>query len=159
MQQINTSASKRLTVILLMSASWFFFVTGCGKKGPPGFPSREKPPAVKDLSYKINGDLLELNWTIPKADDKPASRPAGFKVYRSKQSLTESDCKNCPLRFNEVGDVSIQDKRSEKQKQGLMNFSQSLETGYRYIYKIIIYNDYGVAGEDSNFVDFVYYGG
>jgi hypothetical protein len=37
-----------------------------------------------------------------------------------------------------------------------VTFVQALEPGYRYIYKVKAYDDNGVAGKDSNLIDFTY---
>jgi len=35
-------------------------------------------------------------------------------------------------------------------------FDQTIEPGYRYIYKVKAYDDGGVVGKDSNVIDFSY---
>jgi hypothetical protein len=37
-----------------------------------------------------------------------------------------------------------------------IKYSEVLEKGYRYIYKVVIYTKNGVTGKDSNMVDFTY---
>lgn len=133
-----------------------FLWVGCGKKGPPKPPERRSPQAVKDLSYAIDNQIVELSWTVQGSDDRSASSPAGYKVFRSKLSAKEPNCEKCPIRFGEIGDVAIQMKRSETSKPTRMRFTEVLEPGYRYIYKVIIYDEDGKGSEDSNFVKFEY---
>jgi len=134
-----------------------FLWVGCGKKGPPRPPQRRSPPAVIDLSYAVDNRIVELNWTVQGAEDRSASAPVGYKVFRSKVSGEESNCEKCPIRFEEIADVPIQMKRSEKSKPTRLRFTEVLEPGYRYIYKVILYDQDGQGGKDSNTVKFDHY--
>ena len=127
---------------------------GCGRKGAPQPPQQSVPARVNDLSYRINNDKVELRWTVTAADHPGASDPAAVKLYRFKQSAEESDCKKCPIRFTEIADLPVQKKRFEKSRSSTMSFTDALEQGYRYIYKVIVYSQDGVAGRDSNTVEF-----
>jgi hypothetical protein len=135
-------------------ASLSFLWAGCGKKGPPRPPQRRSPPAVKDLSYAVDNRIVELSWTVEGAGDPSASAPVGYKVFRSKLSAAESNCEKCPIRFAEIADVPIQMKRSEKSRPTRLRFTEVLEPGYRYIYKVIAYDQDGEGSNDSNTVEF-----
>ena len=132
------------------------FWAGCGKKAPPRPPELRFPPAVKDLSYAIASQKVELNWTVQSADDHSASFPASCKILRSKLSAEESNCEKCPIRFTAIGDIPIEMKRSEKPQSTGMRFSEILEPGYRYIYKVVVYDEDGQRSKDSNTVEFDY---
>ncbi len=138
--------------VLIISALFLF---DCGKKAPPIPPSQIQPPAVNDLSASIDGDTLKMTWTIPKEKGKVTPGLSGFIVYRSKMPLSESDCKNCPVLFKRVADIPIEVKASERLEKGSMTYYETLEKGYRYIYKVIGYTK-GVTSSDSNYVDFIY---
>jgi len=69
-------------------------------------------------------------------------------------SAEESNCEKCPIRFTEIADVPIQMERSEKSKPTRMRFTEVLEPGYRYIYKVILYDQDGEGSKDSNSVKF-----
>ena len=127
---------------------------GCGKKGPPRPPRQPSPPAVKDLSYAVDNQIVELSWTIQDSDDRSTSSPVGYKVFRSKLSAEESSCENCPIRFVEIGDVIVQSKGLDKSKPIKMRFAEVIEPGYRYIYKVIAYDKNGESSKDSNTVQF-----
>jgi hypothetical protein len=156
MSLMNSSVAIRLTAFLLALTGLMVFGVACGKKGPPRPPRQKEPPAITDLDYTINGNILELYWTIPKADDKSPPDLAGFKIFRSKLVDEEAACKDCPIRFSEVGDVPIQVKRIDHPKAKQPHFSELLEPGYRYIYKVVAYNKDRVASKDSNTVQFYY---
>jgi hypothetical protein len=147
-----------LSLLTLVSATWMAsacMLSGCGKKAPPQPPSGNRPPKVIDLAYSIRENTIKLSWTIPKTSDKAKSPATGFLIYRSKQSSIEADCPNCPIQFLEIGDVLVRGEVSEKPEPSV-TFAQTLEPGYRYIYKVKAYDDNGIAGKDSNLIDFTY---
>jgi len=145
-------ASVFFFTLILLS----FLSAGCGKKGPPRPPELQSPPAVKDLSYAIHNQNVELGWTVQSADDGSASSPVRCKVFRSKLSTAEPNCEKCPIKFSEIGNIPIQMKRSEKPEPTRMRFTEILEPGYRYIYKVIVYDEDGRGSKDSNIITFDY---
>lgn len=152
---MKTTCNKRniLAAVVLAVMSWSMTVImldGCGKKASPKPPGGNKPPKVEDLSYSIGNNMLKLSWTVPKTHDKAKSPAIGFSIYRSKQSLLEMDCRNCPVFFKQIGDVPVRGKTRP------MVFTHTIEPGYRYIYKVKAYDDRGVAGKGSNEVEFKY---
>ena len=147
-----------LTLLGLVCATLIisvYMLSGCGKKAPPKPPRESNPPQVEDLGYSISEDSIKLSWTIPKTSEKAKSPATGFLIYQSKQSASEANCANCPMTFVKIGDVPVRGGASRKPKPSLV-FAQTIEPGYRYIYKIKAYDDNGVAGEDSNLIDFTY---
>ena len=129
------------------------FVISCGKKAPPIPPRHIAPPAVTDLTKQIEKDRLILTWTVPKGKRKAISNLAGFIVYRSKKSDSAPECKDCPVLFTRLDEVPIRKKVSEK---GIMTYSETLEEGFRYIYKVIARSTAGLTSGDSNYVEFTY---
>ena len=148
LRSVSTMALA-LTIWLAAMIWW-----GCGKKGPPVPPSGNKPPAVKDLRYSISENTIKLSWTNPKTTEKAKSPAAGFLIYRYQQPVVERECPNCPVIFKKIGDVPA----GGAGRNGLqpLIFTQSLEPGYRYIYKVKAYDDEGLGSRDSNYVDFEY---
>jgi hypothetical protein len=145
---------KCLAFFLFTLAGTGFLWLGCGKKGPPRPPAQPLPAAVKDLGYRIDNDMLKLSWTLTGADDRSQSYPGAVKLFRFKQSTEESKCEKCPIRFTEIADLPVQMNRPEKSRSSTMSFTEVLERGYRYIYKVIVYNKDGIGGKDSNTVEF-----
>jgi hypothetical protein len=130
-------------------------LSGCGRKAPPKPPRESSPPQVKDLGYSISEDSVKLSWTIPEASDKDESPATGFLIYRSKQSVSKADCTNCPITFTKIEDVPVRGGVSGRSDSSV-DFAETIEPGYRYIYKIKAYDDDGVTGKDSNLIDFTY---
>jgi len=145
---------KSLAFFLFILALASSLGVGCGKKGPPRAPQQPLPAMVKDLSYRIDHDRIYLGWTIPGADGRSASYPATVKLFRFKQSAEDSSCEKCPIHFTEIADLPVQMKRSGKSESGSMSFEEVLERGYRYFYKVVVYNKDGIGGKDSNTVEF-----
>ena len=142
---------KNLCVAIVLLVSIYVLFYGCGKKGPPVPPRREKPPAIEDLSHRLDGSSLELSWSVPEKDSSRQPDLIGFKVYVSKVPLSETDCENCPLKFKTVADVSIRKKAEQKQ----LIYSETLDTGYQYVYMVRGYSDDGLFSEDSNYINFI----
>ena len=130
-------------------------VLGCGKKAPPVPPRQAKPPTINDLRASIDGGTLKLTWAIPREKGTIISDLSGFIVYRSKMLLSGSDCKNCPVPFKRVADIPYEVSASGYMKKGNSTYTETLEKGYRYIYKVIVYRK-GVTSRDSNYVDLIY---
>lgn len=145
---------KCLAFFVFALAGISFLWLGCGRKGSPRPPQQPLPAAVKDLSYRIDDDLVKLSWTVPVADDHAASAPAAVKLLRFKQSIEESNCEKCPIRFIEIADLPVPMNRAERSPSSTMSFTDVLERGNRYIYKVIVYNQDGVGGKDSNTIEF-----
>jgi hypothetical protein len=69
--------------------------------------------------------------------------------------VSEADCANCPITFTKIDDVPVRAGASGRPDSSVV-FAETIEPGYRYIYKIKAYDDDGVAGKDSNLIDFTY---
>jgi hypothetical protein len=104
------------------------------------------------LQHSIQDSQVELTWTVPKKENRLQSDLTGFKVYRSKITLSEADCENCPLKFAVVRDIAMLDKKVGDQVQ----FSDTLDPGYSYTYVIRSYSDNNMVSGDSNEVKFVF---
>lgn len=143
-----------LQVLILI---WvFFFISGCGKKAPPKPPHQVLLPAVNDLSLNKDGDKLNLSWSVPKVKEKIIQGLAGFIVCRSKKPISAFECRNCPIMFERVADIPIDIKSSGSLKKDTMTYTETLEKGYSYAYKVTAYGDNGMRSHDSNYVEFVF---
>ncbi|MGD9412393.1 MAG: hypothetical protein PVJ54_11060 [Desulfobacterales bacterium] len=154
MKNAFCSHNRWVAALFVVLAGLSLLWIGCGKKGPPRPPQRPLPPKVKDLAYSLRNDRVELSWTVPGGADPSASPPAAVKVFRSRLSAEEAGCENCPIRYTVSGNIPVQKKRSEKSKPISMSYAESVEPGYRYIYKVMVYDEYGIGGKDSNIVKF-----
>ena len=151
----NVCVPVLLTLCFAIWMTSAIMLSGCGKKAMPKPPSGNRPPKVIDMDYRISESTIKLSWTIPKTSDKAKSPATGFYIFRSKQSSIETDCPNCPIHFLKIGDVLVRGGVTGKPEPSVV-FSQPIEPGYRYIYKVNAYDADGVAGQDSNLIDFTY---
>ena len=145
---------KYLAFFLFTLAGAGLLGFGCGKKGPPRVPRQPLPPTVKDLDYRIDNGIVMLSWTVPVTDNRSASYPAAVKLFRFKQSLEASNCETCPMDFTEIADLPVKVPLSKKSGSTKMSYTVVLEQGYRYVYKVNVYNEDGIGGQDSNTVEF-----
>ncbi len=123
-------------------------IMGCGKKAPPSAPYFFQLSAVTGLDYAIIDEkTLKLSWDIPMLNGNIIPKLDGFKIYRSKLSLT--DCQNCPLRFELVKDIPIEmiNLADAKQTKNQMHYFEDLAMGYNYTYKI---KSYGKGAKSKN---------
>ena len=149
---ILTTDRKILPHPLILLAVCFLMIS-CGKKAPPQPPGRgEAPAAVGNISKIIRGNILSLTW-IPIASE--GGDVAGFYVYRSKMRLTDSDCRTCPVLFTRVAVIPYRGRASGETTLRPFEYRETLESGYRYIYKVAAYSQNGSTGKDSNTVDFI----
>lgn len=125
-------------------------------KGPPEPPTGEKPPEVKDLSYSIAGNTITLSWSLPPTTEKAKNPVAGFFIYEFQQSAHERECPNCPVIFKKIGEVPVRGAGRGKSGAQPIVFVQTIEPGYRYIFKVKAYDKEGFASRDSNFVEFLF---
>ena len=142
---------KKSVLRFLFLVSLVILWTGCGKKAPPVPPSIQPPPTVKDLSAVVEGDRVRLIWTVPDGPRKAKSALSGTVVYRSKIPLTEPYCPECPILFERAADVPVKRSGAEKSVNE-MSYIETLEKGFRYIYKVNVYTRNGAESSDSNHV-------
>ena len=132
-----------------------FLLPGCGKKGPPVSPSQKPVPAVSDLKYSIDGDILTLTWAIPTETEKVKITPDGFIVYRYKRPISDSPCKNCPKLFQKVSDIPADittDVPGYENKN--IEYREEIVKGFVYTYKVVLYTKSGAQSGDSNYINF-----
>ncbi|MBW2514406.1 MAG: hypothetical protein JRE21_07530 [Deltaproteobacteria bacterium] len=138
--------SGRFTASLmgLIIPLMIFGVSGCGIKGSPVPPAYAKPPAVSDLQFQVTGNRLDLTWSVPSKQPGDTPGIAGAKVFRLKRSLKNLPCRDCPKVFELMGRVPA--------RSGTMQFQDTVDNGFDYYYKVVLYDDGNHDGEDSNIV-------
>lgn len=130
----------RMVLILTLTVSG---ISGCGIKGSPVPPVYAKPPAASELQYRVDGSQLTITWSVPtKTSDTPAI--AGAKVFRLKQSLKNEPCQDCPRIFTLMRKIPA--------SSGTMQFQDTIDNGFEYYYKIILYDAGNHDGEDADIV-------
>lgn len=122
-------------------------LNGCGVKADPQ-PRQQKPLAeIKEVKAEKNGDMLRLTWTV-NVSDKTAA-PAEFAVYRFQSPLSAEKCKNCPVPFEKTATVRAEDKKP-------FSYTETLEKGFLYMYKIAPVAENGSMGKDSETISVIH---
>jgi hypothetical protein len=134
-------------LLLLTTAIPGLLALGCGVKGPPIPPQMVPPPPVTDLQGRVVEDRAVLTWTGPGRASRRVMEMTGFRVYRARTPLSESACENCPLSFEQAAELN-----PGPQPESQMRFSEALQPGYRYTYKVVGYGAGDNRFEDSNLV-------
>ena len=144
-----TIALVSLMVLSVLATLW-----GCGKKGPPEPPTGSSPPYVGDLAYGISANTAQLTWSVPPVNPDARLPVTGFLIYRSQLPLLEQACPNCPNLFKIIGDVPVRDSGPGKDEKPVITFTDTIEAGYRYTYKVYGYSKDGIRSKTSNVVEF-----
>ena len=141
----NHNPVYRIAVVVAV----FLLVVACGVKAPPVPPDYTPPPAITDLGYTLesNGSVL-LSWNLSGKERPKGAKVRGARVYRSKDSLENPACEDCPRVFSVVKDLPLE--------QNNMFYREPLQKGFRYYYKIVIYDETDQEGADSNVVSLEY---
>ena len=132
----------RLYHFIIASVFMVLIFAACGKKGPPVPPGIQPLPAVRGFSHVVEGDNLRLVWTKPA--EWGSSTLKGYVVHRSKTAVNSDNCDGCPILFQRVAELNA----------GSEAFSELIEKGYDYIYKVVAVSIYGSTSPDSPLIKF-----
>jgi len=144
------------TLMIVVLAFGTVFLAGCGKKRPPVAPQQIPLPVVTDLQATVDGQTVTLTWRIPRRDGRPDPMVAGFFLYRAKIALAEADCVDCPVPFKRLADMAVSAAAPKEADAPEMTYTETLEKGFRYIYKVAIYTTEKAVGPDSNLADLIH---
>jgi len=137
---------KHLAILIAIC----LILAACGVKAPP-MPKDYLPPApAKDLRHTIDNNSVTLTWTAPEPEGSGGYRIEEARVFRLKTPIGDTVCENCPIIFNEAGKLSVTNPK--------MVYRETLEEGFQYRYKIVLYDENGIESGDSNIVRFAYPG-
>ena len=150
--KVQKGLPAAIAMAVLIGLTPVVMMWGCGKKGPPEPPTGSRPPKVTDLSYGISKNTIKLSWTVPRPDETSRLPVTGFLIFRSQRPVLEADCPNCPTLFKIIGDVPVRGPGPGKPGQAPISFTQTIEPGFRYIYKVNGYSADGHRSGNSNFV-------
>ena len=148
---IMTDKRDRGTIsmmLLLLGGVWGF--VGCGVKAPPVPPKSIAPAAIADLAAHLNNDRVTLTWSIPKGKAAGTAGLSGFIVYRAVVSLADPACAVCPLLFRRIAEIDMEQYMAGAPDRKKVTFQQSIDLGFRYVYKVVAMAKDGQRGPDSN---------
>jgi hypothetical protein len=131
--------------VLIATVTAALMLAACGRKLPPSPPVHDVPPAVTDLSYRLEGDYVTLRWTVPSPGAKGMRPVAGFKVERAKVPAAQAECAGCPLDFRAIGELRAPGRAAV----GRLQFAETIEPGFRYVYRVRTYDEKRLDGSPS----------
>jgi predicted small lipoprotein YifL len=143
-----------LYISLVFFAVFFIGFAGCGKKAPPLPPESDVPSAVTGLEQNVSNDVVTISWHSPAEKDEVLVE--GFYVYRSKRN-PEEDCPACPDQFKRIANIYADSAKEPGETQNRFTYTETVEKGYGYKYKVIGYTYEGLLSPDSNVIEFDLY--
>jgi hypothetical protein len=146
---------RRHNHIALLLAGCLLLGLGCGLKGPPVPPETTVPPNITDLKAVVTGDAVRLSWTLPREEDGVFHGLEFFRVYRYQAPVSHQLCEGCPIPFQQVLDIHLDNPAPAWVEEGRMLWEDRVEPGHRYAYMITVHHESGGVSKDSNVVQFV----
>ncbi len=147
---------KRHALLFFVSFILFFPLPGCGKKAPPRAPGGAPLPPIDNLKSTTRGEILWLSWSIPEKMESKVSEVVGFVIYRSKMPVSELSCENCPVAFQELARVPVEERFARGLEKAIFSYEDVLEKNHRYVYKITSLMERGRESLGSNLVTVTY---
>ena len=149
-KSLGVSGSCLLLILILTLG-----LTACGIKKDPVPIAEPNAAAITDLAHSLKDEMVTLTWTLPEGEQF-RSHVAGFVVYKSKEEVKQERCQGCPILFTPVADIPAGVSRAGSTSATAFTFSEPVEKGFRYAYKVTVYLKSGTASNDSNLVEFTY---
>jgi len=128
--------------------------TACGLKAPPVPPGTTVPPNIVDLKAEVTGDTVRLTWTVPKKKDAVFPGLKHFRVYKYKAPVSDELCEGCPIPFEPVLDIRLDNPEPARVEEGRMIWEDKVEPDHRYAYMVTVHHKSGGISKDSNVVQF-----
>ena len=72
------------------------------------------------------------------------------------RKISDTNCRNCPVFFEPVAVIPLDQIGSHTSGEKVAGYTDTLEKGYRYHYKVRVNPVKGAAGKDSNTIVFQY---
>lgn len=148
-------STGRRSCLMLLLFTLVLGLTACGIKKDPVPIAEPKAVAITDLAHSIEDEKATLTWTLPEGEPF-RSHVSGFVIYKSKEDAKKERCKGCPILFSPVADMPVNINRQGSASATVFTFSEPVEKGFRYIYKVTVYLKSGTASNDSNLVEFTF---
>jgi len=127
-------------------------LVGCGRKGPPVPPAAVIPSPIRDLNAKIQGDKIQLTWSVPARDGAPLEGIRSFRVSRHTVPRSTPPCPGCPLSFEELHKIKVSNPAPARIDHGRIVYSVWFNPEFRYAFKVLVVHKSGGVSDDSNVV-------
>ncbi|MGB5985050.1 MAG: hypothetical protein WBG37_07075 [Desulfobacterales bacterium] len=150
--QFNTWRAQPWPFNLLALAGVVLILTACGVKTNPVPPNIAPPPAVTGMTGSLEQGRANLAWAIPLEGPRGTAPISGFRVLRAKLPLKDEPCEDCIPRFVQVRDMGLYPGVGDQPQGQEMSYSEKLDPGFEYRFKVVTYSENGIEGGDSNSV-------
>lgn len=106
------------------------------KANPAPYPMiiKEEKPVIKNLEAIAAQESVILKWIF---QDKSGIIHF-IKIERSEIGQSGNICKDCPLTFNEIGQVSVKDGKPADKEQSLSFSDSKVVKGHTYNYRLML---------------------
>lgn len=142
MKKVTVKYSFYLIILMVI------VLTGCGLKGNPVSVSAQpdRKPAVNNLQASSLANSVVLKWNFKDKDGLISY----IEVERSEQGTPGNECKDCPLSFVGIGQLTLRGSKSAGQLQGALSFQDNkVEKGKIYKYRLMLCEDNRNCTESS----------
>ena len=134
-----------LAVIMVFSSFW----TGCGKIGDPIPPGTVLPPAVTDLTARVEKREIILRWSLPDRHDRVVS----MRILRHEHSTSEG-CSACSREYIPLVEAEINDARFQRSDKGIYSYhDREIKSGFFYSYLIVACDNLNYCSDKSNMAE------
>lgn len=142
---------KRLIIF-----AFCILLVSCGRKAPPVPPGTLRPKAIKDLSYKVIPEGIELKWSCPvrNRDGSPLVSIKSFRLLKAEIPL-EDYCEGCPPPFGQLIEVPF-DAKPEKARK-MVYEDRTVNSGMQYIYTVCTVKSWLNVSDTSNQVSMAWH--
>jgi hypothetical protein len=70
---------------------------------------------------------------------------AGFRVERAELPAAQAECAACPLNFRTIAELRTPGRIAG----GQVRFSETIAPGFRYLYRVVSFDERRLAGDPS----------
>jgi hypothetical protein len=126
---------KKWQILIIVSSLFFvLFSQGCGKKGDPLPPDFTMPKEVTNLTARIDGIGVTLNWSI----SGKGSDVSRFRILRSERDAKNA-CRSCYGEQAIIAEFSVEDGELQTTNEGSFSY-RDIEVVYGRSYAYFIYS-------------------
>ena len=134
-----------LAFVMVFSSFW----TGCGKIGDPIPPGTVLPPAVTDLTARVEKREIILKWSWPDHPD----RVVRMRILRHERSTSEV-CSTCSREYTPLVEADINDARFQRSDKGFYSYhDREIKSGFSYSYIIVACDNLNYCSDKSNMAE------
>ena len=142
---VNRRINRRhLWCCVILVSGLVFHLSGCGIKAPPRPPAYDELPQVSQLDAELENGQVVLSWHCRSRMNQEIK---GFGIYRYRLSLNREPCDGCPLTFEKIGDLPVQNPAAAGTRT--YRFLLTPDTGFHYRFKVAAYVGGGAQGPFS----------